>query len=195
MGRGLALAISLAGVDEDRSNAPHLVLVGLMGAGKTSVGRRVAKRLGVRHVDLDTAVERAAAMTVPEIFAAEGEAGFRDREHDVLVELLAGDEPIVLSTGGGAVLREANRAAMRARGRVVWLRATPATLAARVGDGRGRPLLAGDPLGNLTRLVAERADAYAAAAHVVIDVDRMPFEAVTARVAALAVDPAAEVTP
>lgn len=157
-----------------------------MGAGKTSVGRRAAKRLGRRHVDLDTAVERRAGATVPELFAREGEDGFRRREHDELVAQLAGEEPIVLSTGGGAVLREDNRAAMRARGLVVWLRATPATLLTRVGDGSGRPLLAGDPLGNLTRLAEARAGAYEAAAHVIIDVDRKPFDAVTEAVVALA---------
>lgn len=150
-----------------------------MGAGKTSVGKRAAKRLGRRHVDLDHAVERSAGATIPELFAAEGEEGFRRREHDELVARLASEEPLVLSTGGGAVLREDNRAAMRAGGFVVWLRATPATLLARVGDGSGRPLLAGDPLGNLTRLAEERSGAYEAAAHAVIDVDRRSFDAVT----------------
>ena len=165
--------------------APHLVLVGMMGAGKSSIARRVAKRTGRRHVDLDVAVERAAGASVADIFATEGESAFRDREHATLVDLLAGEEPLVLSTGGGAVLRDDNRAAMRARGTVVWLRASPTTLLARVGDGRGRPLLAGDPLGNLTRLAAERADAYAAAAHETIDVDRVSFDTVTERVASL----------
>ena len=164
---------------------PHLVLVGMMGAGKTSIGRRVAKRLHRRHVDLDKAIERAAGTTVPEIFTAEGEAGFRAREHAVLVELLGSEAPLVISTGGGAVLRDDNRAAMRARGTVVWLRATPATLLVRVGDGSGRPLLAGDPLGNLTRLAAERADAYRDVAHEIIDVDRLSFDTVTERVTRL----------
>ena len=161
----------------------------MMGAGKTSAGRRVAKRLHRRHVDLDSAIERAAGHSIPEIFAAVGEQGFRDREHDVLVELLAGDEPLVLSTGGGAVLREENRRAMRERGTVVWLRAAPQTLLTRVGNGTGRPLLAGDPIGNLTRLAAERADAYGAAAHHVVDVDRLPFEAITNRIVALVREP------
>jgi shikimate kinase len=166
-------------------HGPHLVLVGMMGAGKTSIGRRVGKRLGRRHVDLDVAIERAAAMRVTEIFAAEGEAGFRDREHIVLVHTLADDEPLVISTGGGAVLRADNRAVMRDRSVVVWLRATPSTLLTRVGDGSGRPMLAGDPLGQLTRLVAERASEYAAAAHHIVDVDRLSFDRVTDRVALL----------
>lgn len=160
------------------------MLVGLMGVGKTSIGRRAAKKLGMRHVDLDAAIERIDGRSIPEIFAAVGEPGFRELEHAVLVDILAGDTPVVLSTGGGAVLREDNRTAMRARGTVVWLRATPRTLLARVGDGRGRPLLAGDPLANLTRLAAERADAYAASAHDIIDVDGLPFDAVTESVAA-----------
>jgi shikimate kinase len=168
---------------DDVRPGPHLVLVGLMGAGKTSVGRRLAKKLGLRHVDLDHAVERAAGCTIPEIFAAHGEAAFRDREHELLVELLAGDRPLVLSTGGGAVLRDDNRVAMRARATVVWLRARPETLLARVGDGAGRPLLAGDPLGNLTRLASERSAAYEAAAHVIVDVDGLPFDTITDRVA------------
>ncbi|MSY71779.1 MAG: shikimate kinase, partial [Actinobacteria bacterium] len=168
---------------------PHLVLVGMMGAGKTSGGRRVAKRLHRRHVDLDAAIERTFGRKIPEIFAAEGEPGFRDREHDVLVDLLRGDEPLVVSTGGGAVLREDNRASMRERGTVVWLRAAPQTLLSRVGDGSGRPLLAGDPLGNLTRLAAARADAYRAAAHHIVDVDHMSFDAITTGLAALVAGP------
>ena len=157
----------------------------MMGAGKTSGGRRVAKRLHCRHVDLDAAIERTFGRKI----AAEGEPGFRDREHDVLVDLLRGDEPLVVSTGGGAVLREDNRASMRERGTVVWLRAAPQTLLSRVGDGSGRPLLAGDPLGNLTRLAAARADAYRAAAHHIVDVDRMSFDAITTGLAALVAGP------
>ena len=160
----------------------------MMGAGKTSVGRRAAKRLGRRSVDLDVAIERDAGMAVPQIFEQVGEAGFREREHAVLVAQLAVDEPLVLATGGGAVLRADNRAAMRARGLVVWLRATPATLLTRVGDGSGRPLLAGDPLGHLTRLAGARADAYAAAAHEIVDVDRVSFDAVTEAIVRLVRD-------
>ena len=168
----------------------------MMGAGKTSGGRRVAKRLHRRLVDLDAAIERAAGKPIPEIFAAEGEAGFREREHAVLVEVLRADEPLVVSTGGGAVLREDNRTSMRERGTVVWMRASPQTLLTRVGNGAGRPLLAGDPIGNLTRLAAERADAYRAAAHHVVDVDRLPFEAITNRIVALVSDtPSAEGRP
>jgi shikimate kinase len=161
---------------------PHVVLVGMMGAGKSTVGRRVAKRLRRRFVDLDVEIERAASMTINEIFAAEGEAGFRAREHDVLVATLADDAPLVVATGGGAVVRADNRAAMASRGVVVWLRAAPATLFARIGQSTHRPLLADDARGNLERLHAERADAYGAVAQVIIDVDRLSFQAVTERV-------------
>jgi shikimate kinase len=162
------------------------VLIGMPGSGKSSIARRIARKTGRRAVDVDAEIERAAGRPIPEIFATEGEDGFRARESQVLASLLAGDEPLVVATGGGAVLREDNRAAMRARGTVVWLRATPATLAERVGDGHTRPLLAGDPVGNLTRLLGERAEAYAAAAHAIVDVDRMPFDKVTDRVMAAA---------
>jgi shikimate kinase len=152
------------------------------GCGKSSIGRRVARRTGRRFVDVDAEIERVAGRPIPEIFEREGEDGFRAIEASVLADLLAADEASVVATGGGAVLREANRSAMRGHGIVVWLRATPETLAERVGDGRTRPLLAGDPVGNLRRLHDERAAHYAAAAHIVVDVDRTPFEKVAERV-------------
>jgi shikimate kinase len=170
------------GNEPDAGDRPHLVLVGMMGCGKTSVGRRVARALGRPFLDLDHEVERVAGRRIPELFEHEGEAGFRDREGAALRGALAGTEPMVIATGGGAVLRPENRAAMRERAVVVWLRARPDTLLARVGDGRGRPLLAGDPLGNLTRIAADRADAYRDAAHEVIDVDGLPFDEISERV-------------
>jgi 5-deoxy-5-amino-3-dehydroquinate synthase len=162
------------------------VLIGMPGSGKSSIARRVARRTGRKAVDVDYEIERIAGRPIPEIFAADGEAGFRALEGEVLAALLAGDEPLVVATGGGAVLREANREFMRSHGVVVWLRATADTLAERVGDGSSRPLLAGDPAGNIARLLAERTEAYAAAAHVVVDVDRRPFDAITVDVIAAA---------
>jgi shikimate kinase len=150
---------------------PHLVLVGMMGSGKTSVGRRVARRLGWRHVDVDKRIERTAGRTIPEIFAADGEVGFRAIEHDVLETLLRLPGRTVVSTGGGAVLSDENCRLMRDRGTVVWLRARPETLLARVGKGSGRPLLAGDPAEAVRRIDGERRAAYNRAAHVIIDVD------------------------
>jgi shikimate kinase len=161
----------------------HLVLVGLMGAGKTTVGERCAADLGRPFVDTDALVEAAAAQRVHEIFASEGEAGFRARERVALADACASVEPLVIACGGGAVLDAKNRAAMRGTGVVVWLRASPAELAARVGDGAGRPLLAGrSPIDTLRRLAELRAPAYEAAAHVVVDTDGLAVEAVARRV-------------
>ena len=157
---------------------PHLVLVGMMGAGKTSVGRRLARRLGWRHVDADKRVERTTGRTIPDIFATDGEAGFREIERDVLEALLRLPGRTVVSTGGGAVLSPINRALMRERGTVVWLRARPETLLARVRAGEGRPLLADDPAAALQRIAAERQAAYTDAAHVIIDIDGLTADQV-----------------
>jgi len=157
---------------------PHLVLVGMMGAGKTSVGKRLARRLGWRHVDADKRIERTTGRTIPDIFATEGEAGFRTVERDVLDALLRLPGRTIVSTGGGAVLSSANRALMRERGTVVWLRARPETLLARVRAGEGRPLLADDPAAALRRLVDERRAAYTDAAHVIVDVDGLTADQV-----------------
>ena len=143
-----------------------IVLVGLMGAGKSAVGRVVASRLHVRFVDADAEIERAAAMPVAEIFARDGEAFFRAREAEVIERLLAG-RPGVLATGGGAWLSEANRRVIDAVATSVWLDADADTLWSRVRRQRGRetrPLLATeDPRATLARLAAERAPLYALA--------------------------------
>jgi shikimate kinase len=167
---------------------PHLVLVGMMGAGKTSVGRRIARRLGWRHVDADKRIERTTGRSIPDIFAADGEAGFRTIEHDVLDTLLRLPGRTVVSTGGGAVLSPANRALMRERGTVVWLRARPETLLTRVRTAAGRPLLSDDPAAALHRIAAERQSAYTDAAHVVIDVDGLSADQVADAVLAAVKD-------
>lgn len=167
----------------------HLVLIGMMGGGKTTVGVLVADRLGRSFLDLDQVVEDAAGASIPEQFARVGEEGFRRREADALAVSLDGREPIVLATGGGVVLAPSNRAALRAGSQVVWLRARPETLAARVGSGAGRPLLTDatdDPVAVLRRLDAERAPLYAEVADLVIDVDELtPIQVVDRIVAAL----------
>src|SRR5690606_31726257 len=114
--------------------AGSITLVGMMGAGKSVIGAERARRLGRRFLDSDTEIEAAAAMTIPEIFARDGEAFFRDREAEVIARLLAGPA-CILATGGGAWLRPANRAAIRAAGTVVWLDADEDTLWQRL---RGR---------------------------------------------------------
>lgn len=159
----------------------HLVLVGLMGAGKTSVGEAVARRLGRRVVDTDALVERRSGETVAELFAR-GEATFRAAERAAVADAATTAEPLVISCGGGAVLDPDNRDVLRAHGRVIWLRARPETLSERVGGGDGRPLLADGVLETLTRLAAERAPAYEAAAHAAVDTDGLSLEDVVDRV-------------
>jgi len=149
----------------------HIFLVGMMGAGKTTVGRIVARRLGRPLLDSDAEVERTTGRTVPEIFAEQGEAAFRAEEKRALLEAAASTSPSVVAVAGGAVLDPDNRRLLRLSGTVVWLRARPATLAGRVRDGAGRPLLGGDPPGVLAALEVERRPLYASLADHVVDVD------------------------
>jgi shikimate kinase len=156
----------------------RILLVGMMGAGKTTTGKLVAAALGWDYLDSDAEVERATGFTVPELFARQGEAAFRDAEADALGRACASPVPVVVSVAGGAVLRPENRELLRASGRVVWLRARPETLAARVGDGTGRPLLDDDPAGALAALDAVRRPLYADVAAETIDVDDLSPEEV-----------------
>ena len=143
--------------------ARHIVLIGMMGAGKTAVGTELARRLRVPFTDSDAEIEAAAAMSISEIFARDGESFFRDRESQVLTRLLSGP-PGVISTGGGAWLRPANRTAIAARGISVWLNCPPELLWHRVRQRSTRPLLkTADPKGTLLALLAERAPLYAQA--------------------------------
>lgn len=171
----------------------HLVLVGMMGTGKTTVGRDVAAALGRAFVDVDAEVEAEAGRTVPAIFAAGGEPAFRRLEEEALARVLAGSDPAVVATGGGAVLEPGNRRAL-APHLVVWLRARPETLAGRLAGDGGRPLLADggdvDLLDRLRALAAERADLYAEVADHVVDVDGLdPAGAADAVRAAVAAGP------
>ncbi len=156
----------------------HILLVGMMGAGKTTVGELVASTLGWPYRDSDADVAVATGMTVPEIFEQQGEPAFRQRETEVLAHACADPQPTVISVAGGAVLSAANRELLRRSGTVCWLRARPETLAARVGDGAGRPLLDDDPARVLATLSAERAPLYEEVADLIIDVDDLTPEAV-----------------
>lgn len=164
--------------------ADRLLLVGMMGAGKTTVGRLVADRLGWRYLDSDVQVMADTGRSIPAIFAEDGEAAFRAEEARVLVEAVSGDERVVVSVAGGAVLSDANRSVITGSGTVVWLRAAPATLADRVGDGEGRPLLADDPAGALAALDAVRRPLYDLVSDVVVDVDGLTPGEVADRVMA-----------
>lgn len=148
-----------------------IVLVGLMGAGKTSVGKRLANLLQVPFVDSDHEIEAAANMPISEIFARYGEQSFRDGEQKVISRLVNGP-PCVLATGGGAFVSQANRAIIEDHAVSVWLRAEVDTLYERVKNKPGRPLLqTADPKAVLQRLSTERAPAYAQAD---VIVDSMP---------------------
>jgi shikimate kinase len=159
-----------------------VVLVGMMGAGKTAVGTQLARRVGVRFLDSDEEIVRAAQMTIPEIFARDGEAFFREREAEVIARLLAAP-PAILSTGGGAFMAERNRAAISAAGLSVWLRADLDLLWSRVRNKTTRPLLqTANPLETLRTLCAAREPIYALA-DVTVDAQAgLSLEAMTDRV-------------
>jgi shikimate kinase len=156
----------------------HLVLVGLMGSGKTTVARIAAERLGRRVIDSDAEIETATGRTVRQIFADDGEDAFRSLETAALLDALASPVPAVIAAAGGVVLREQNRVALKqAKARVVWLCATPELLAERVISGAHRPLIDDDPEGTLQRMQAEREPLYREVADVIVLVDhRSPSE-------------------
>ncbi|MDE0200925.1 MAG: shikimate kinase [Rhodospirillaceae bacterium] len=138
-----------------------IILVGLMGAGKSAIGRRLASRLGLPFVDADEEIERAAGCSISDIFEIHGEAAFRDGERRVIARLLA-RPPHVLATGGGAFMDPETRSAIRECGISVWLRADLELLVSRVSRRNDRPLLAGgDPRSILQRLMDERHPIYA----------------------------------
>lgn len=159
-----------------------IVLIGMMGAGKSAVGAELGRRLGVPVRDTDTEIEQAAAATIPEIFARDGEEFFRARESEVLARVLRG-APRIVSTGGGAWLRPENRAIISAAGVSVWLDCKLSTLWKRVKQKPTRPLLqTADPRGTLERLLAARAPAYALADITVTVQDRDSVEMTATRV-------------
>lgn len=139
----------------------HIVMIGMMGAGKTAVGSELARQLHVPFTDSDAEIEAAAAMSISEIFARDGEAFFRDRETHVLDRILAGP-PGVVSTGGGAWMQPGNRELIRKNGLSVWLDCDLEILWQRVRQRSTRPLLKNaDPRGTLARLIEERYPVYA----------------------------------
>lgn len=156
--------------------ARPIVLVGLMGVGKSTVGRRLANRLRLPFVDADREIELSAGLTIPEIFARYGEAAFRDGERRVIARLIDGT-PRVVATGGGAFMNDETRALILARSTAVWLDADLDVLAERVGRRNDRPLLAGrDARAVLGELAAVRNPIYAQA-HIHIRSQPLPHEA------------------
>lgn len=166
--------------------ARTIALVGLMGVGKTSIGRRLAQRLGLPFVDADIEIEAAAGASIEEIFERHGEAAFRDGERRVIARLLE-QPPHVLATGGGAVMDPSTRALLRQRAISVWLRADLDLMLSRVARRNNRPLLKnGDRRAVLEKLMAERYPAYAEADLTVDSVDGPPEATVERVMAALA---------
>ncbi len=146
-----------------------MLLIGMMGAGKSTVGRIVAERLRRPFRDSDADVERRTGKSVPEIFATRGEAAFRAEERAALCAALASGVPSVIAVAGGAVLDPEARRRIRTAGVVVWLDVAPRDLTRRVGTGVGRPLLDHDQAGTLARLDAVRRPVYRELADVVIE--------------------------
>ncbi|MGA9395875.1 MAG: shikimate kinase [Azonexus sp.] len=151
------------------NNRNNIYLVGLMGAGKTTVGRQLARRLGRRFYDSDHEIVARTGVAIPTIFEIEGEEGFRRRESQTIAELTATSD-IVLATGGGVVLNPENRRLLRDTGWVVYLNVPPGMLYERTRHDRNRPLLrVADPLGKLEELHALRDPLYREVAHLVVD--------------------------
>ena len=147
----------------------NIFLVGMPGAGKTTVGRQLAKRLQRRFVDADHEIEQRTGVRIPLIFDIEGEQGFRDREARVIAELAAGSD-MVVATGGGAVLRPENRAALRSGGTVIYLQASPDLLFERTRLDPNRPLLqVQDPRRKLEELYAQRDPLYREVADIIVN--------------------------
>ncbi len=147
----------------------NICLIGMMGAGKTTVGRQLARKLGWRFVDSDHEIESRTGVRIPTIFEIEGEAGFRRRETEA-IEALSRESGLVLATGGGAVLDPANRDRLKASGLVVYLRVLPLALYERTRYDRNRPLLqVADPLAKLEELFAQRDPIYREVADLVVE--------------------------
>jgi len=167
----------------------NIFLVGLMGAGKTSVGRMLAKRMHKKFYDSDVEIESATGVKIPVIFEIEGESGFRAREEKMIEKLTAMNDT-VLATGGGAVLSAANRTLLKKHGLVIYLRATPADLWRRTRRDRNRPLLqTPNPLETLKTLHSQRDPLYAEIAGLIVDTGAQSVSTLTSRIQQLIIAP------
>jgi len=173
-----ASAAAILGLLGSRS----IVLVGMMGVGKSSIGRRLAARLGVPFVDADAEIEKAAGMSIADIFARHGEADFRSGEARVIARLLDGG-PQVLATGGGAVMNADTRAAIKAKGVSIWLSAELDVLMRRINKRKNdRPMLqTADPAATLRRLLVAREPAYAQA-DLTVQSREVPHDAIVSEI-------------
>lgn len=165
----------------DRQSDGKIFLIGFMGTGKSSVGRLLADRLGWARVDVDEEIVKAERRAIADIFASEGEEAFRDIEARVLADIAASGKPMIVATGGGAVLRESNRTVMLAHGCVAALKASPETIIARVERDEARPLLQGNAAKRVYELLEQRKHAYDFA-HVTVDTTDLTPEEVAGRI-------------
>ncbi|WP_255378648.1 shikimate kinase [Pelomonas sp. KK5] len=150
-----------------------IALVGMPGGGKSTVGKQLGRQLGVRFIDSDAEIEHRLGESIRSFFDREGEAAFRDIEGQVLQRILSEDGELVLGTGGGSVLREANRELLHSRSTVLYLRSTPEDLFRRLRHDTQRPLLqVRDPLAKLRELYAQRDPLYRRCAHYVLETGR-----------------------
>ncbi|ATX78988.1 shikimate kinase [Mariprofundus aestuarium] len=156
----------------DKQSHIYPILIGLMGSGKTSIGKLLSKELGVPFVDLDHYIVDKAGKTIPEIFAEQGEEGFREIEREALREVIG--KPVVLSTGGGAVMREENRVLLEAHAPVIWLKSSLEFLAGRIDGDPNRPMIAGrDTLKTLQELAEIRYPYYTQCADYILHRGKM----------------------
>lgn len=168
---GLPLATEYNSAMAESRNS-NIYLVGLMGAGKTTVGRQLSQRLGKRFIDTDQDIESRTGVSIATVFEIEGEAGFRTREVEA-IDRLTHEENVVLATGGGAVLNELNRARLKERGFVIYLHGQPRDLWQRMRHDKSRPLLNNvDPAQKLKELYAVRDPLYREVADLVVDTGR-----------------------
>ncbi|MEX2352954.1 MAG: shikimate kinase AroK [Gammaproteobacteria bacterium] len=155
------------------SKSDNIFLIGPMGVGKTTIGKRLAKRLDKKFIDSDREIEKRTGASINLIFDVEGEQGFRERETRLIDELTR-DHDVVLATGGGAVLAEANRNVLAQRGIVIYLSASPELLMKRTAYDQTRPLLkTGDRRAKIIKLLAERGPLYSAIADISLTIDKM----------------------
>lgn len=163
-------------MNQPSTSSPHIVLVGLMGTGKSTVGRRIAHKLGWEFLDTDDEVTRVSGRTIRQIFESDGEEAFRQLEHNALVAAFQHTAPLIIAGAGGIVLREDNRELMKSAAHVVWLSAPLEVLVERIGqraakaDGH-RPLIDGNPAERLQKLYNEREGLYREVSSIEINVD------------------------
>ncbi|MEM9281908.1 MAG: shikimate kinase [Verrucomicrobiota bacterium] len=154
----------------------NLILIGFMGTGKTTIGRNVAKSLRFRFVDTDQLIRKKAEKSIPDIFAEDGEAAFRQLETEVMTEC-AEDSNQVISTGGGIVTEEINHPILKRAGYVVWLKASAETIYDRVKRNQHRPLLqVDDPMKTIEEMLAQRESLYSAVEDLSINTDKLTLE-------------------